>query len=167
MTELHGAIEIYGEALKNFSVDAPADTQVDVLGEKVTREELIKRFRRSKLEYGQRTSLPIASVVMAFVGMALGIMSPRTQRTWGIGFAAMLGLVVFVIYYSLFSIGFALADSGRLNVVVALWTPNVIVSVIAVYLIRKIVSEQWQSVSGGVQQALGGLFERFRRRRAA
>lgn len=167
MTELHQAIEVYSEALKNFPVDAPAETQVEVLGEKVTREELIKRFRRSKLEYGQRTSLPIASVVMAFVGMALGIMSPRTQRTWGIGFAAMLGLVVFVIYYSLFSIGFALADSGRLNVAVALWTPNVIVSVIAVYLIRKIVSEQWQSVSGGVQQALGGLFERFRRRRDA
>jgi lipopolysaccharide export LptBFGC system permease protein LptF len=104
---------------------------------------------------------------MAFIGMALGIMSPRTQRTWGAGFAATLGLVVFIIYYSIFSIGVALADSGHLQVGVALWAPNVVATSIAVFLVYKITSEKWQSVSGGMQEALSSRWARFRGREDA
>jgi lipopolysaccharide export system permease protein len=103
---------------------------------------------------------------MAFIGMALGIMSPRTQRTWGAGFAATLGLVVFILYYSIFSIGLTMADRGALKVWIALWAPNIITTAIAALLVYKVGTEQWQSVSEGAQKVLervGSLRKRWRK----
>jgi lipopolysaccharide export system permease protein len=152
MARLRDAIAEYRHALR--SSDA---AELQVFGETLTRAEVDKKLRRAKIELGQRTSLPLASVIMAFIGMSLGIMSPRTQRTWGAGFAATLGLAVFIVYYAIFSVGVALADSGKLHVGIALWTPNVIASAIAVLLLRKIASERWNSVSEGVQRSLQRL----------
>lgn len=127
--------------------DAP---QIEAFGETLKRAELQKKFRRAKVEYGQRFSLPCASFIMAFIGLAIGIMSPRTQRSWGAGFAATLGLIVFMCYYGIFSVGLALADSGKIHVGVALWLPNILASIIAALLVYKITTEQWQSVSEGI-----------------
>jgi len=101
---------------------------------------------------------------MAFIGFAIGITSPRTQRSWGAGFAATLGLVVFIVYYGIFSIGMALADGGKIHVGLALWLPNILASIVAAILVRKITSEQWQSVSEGVFSAISRVFRGVRRR---
>jgi lipopolysaccharide export system permease protein len=154
-------VDHYKEKLRSTEGDA-----IEVYGQTLTRKELLKKFRRAKIEYGQRLSLPYASVVMAFVGMALGIMSPRTQRTWGAGFAATLGLVVFIVYYSIFSIGLTLADSGALKVWIALWAPNILTTAIAALLVYKVGTEQWQSVAEGAQRFIertSNLFKRWRK----
>jgi lipopolysaccharide export system permease protein len=135
----------------------------EVFGETITRKELLKKFRRSRIELGQRFSLPCAAFIMAFVGLALGIMSPRTQRAWGAGFAGLLGLIVFVIYYSVFSVGVALADKGSLPIVVALWAPNVITTALAVWILYKLGTEQWHSVSEGAQNYCTRAVETVRR----
>jgi len=141
--------------------DAP---EIEVYGESLKRSELQKKYRRAKVEYGQRLSLPCASVIMAFIGLAIGIMSPRTQRSWGAGFAATLGLVVFMIYYGIFSVGLALADSGKMHVGLALWLPNIIAASIAAFLVFKITTERWQSVSEGVFNGAAALVSAIRRR---
>lgn len=155
MPKLRAAIAEYKQALRSSDGD-----QLSVFGEQLSRNEVSKKYRRAKIELGQRTSLPLASAIMAFIGMSLGIMSPRTQRTWGAGFAATLGLVVFIIYYAIFSVGVALADSGKLHVGIALWAPNVIASGIAALLAYKIATERWSSVSEGIQRALSRLIDR-------
>jgi lipopolysaccharide export LptBFGC system permease protein LptF len=99
---------------------------------------------------------------MAFIGMALGVMSPRTQRTWGAGFAATLGLIVFIAYYSIFSIGLTLADKGALQIWIALWAPNVLTSAIAAFIIYKVGTEQWQSGSEGAQRGVSRLVTAIR-----
>ncbi len=124
--------------------------ELAVYGQKLARGELLKKYRRAKVEHGQRFSLPCASIIMTFIGFAIGIMSPRTQRSWGAGFAATLGLVVFMLYYAIFSMGLALADGGKIHVGLALWLPNLIAAAIATVLVRKITTEQWNSVSEGV-----------------
>jgi lipopolysaccharide export system permease protein len=154
-------VQHYKQKIRSTEGDA-----IEVYGQTLTRKELLKKFRRAKIEYGQRLSLPYASVVMAFIGMALGIMSPRTQRTWGAGFAATLGLVVFILYYSIFSIGLTMADRGALKVGVALWAPNIITTAIAALLVYKVGTEQWQSVSEGAQKAIervGTFTKRWRK----
>lgn len=155
MPKLRAAIAEYKQALRSSDGD-----QLSVFGEQLSRNEVSKKYRRAKIELGQRTSLPLASAIMAFIGMSLGIMSPRTQRTWGAGFAATLGLVVFIIYYAIFSVGVALADSGKLHVGIALWAPNVIASGIAALLAYKIATERWSSVSEGIQRALSRFIDR-------
>jgi lipopolysaccharide export system permease protein len=143
------------EVIKEYKMmlrqtDAP---EIEVYGETLSRADLQKKFRRAKVEHGQRFSLPFASIVMAFIGFAIGIMSPRTQRSWGAGFAATLGLIVFMLYYGIFSLGLALADGGKIHVGTALWLPNIVASGIAILLVRKIITEQWHSVSEGVFNA--------------
>ncbi len=162
-TELQKTINYYKQQLRSTE-----SGEIDVYGETLTRKELLKKFRRAKIEYGQRLSLPYASVVMAFIGMALGIMSPRTQRTWGAGFAATLGLLVFIAYYSVFSIGVALADSGSLKVWIALWAPNIFATAIAALLVHRIGTERWQSASEGILALCVrvGAFIRGKARRA-
>jgi lipopolysaccharide export system permease protein len=102
---------------------------------------------------------------MTFIGFAIGIMSPRTQRSWGAGFAATLGLVVFMLYYGIFSMGLALADGGKMHVGLALWLPNLVAAGIAAILVRKITSEQWNSVSEGVFNVINKVIEWFKNRR--
>lgn len=138
----------------------------EVYGQSISRAELQKKFRRAKVEHGQRFSLPCASIIMTFIGFAIGIMSPRTQRSWGAGFAATLGLVVFMLYYGIFSMGLALADSGKMHVGLALWLPNLVASLIALLLVHRIVTERWASVSEGVFSATQSLLGRFKRIRA-
>jgi len=141
--------------------------ELEVFGQKLSRGELQKKYRRAKVEHGQRFSLPCASVIMTFIGFAIGIMSPRTQRSWGAGFAATLGLVVFMLYYGIFSIGLALADGGKMHVGLALWLPNIVAAIIAAILVRKITSEQWNSVSEGVFNTLARVAEWIKSKRAA
>jgi lipopolysaccharide export system permease protein len=138
----------------------------EVYGQSISRAELQKKFRRAKVEHGQRFSLPCASIIMTFIGFAIGIMSPRTQRSWGAGFAATLGLVVFMLYYGIFSMGLALADSGKMHVGLALWLPNLVASLIAFLLVHRIVTERWASVSEGVFNATQSLLARFKRIKA-
>jgi lipopolysaccharide export system permease protein len=78
-------------------------------------------------------------------------MSPRTQRAWGAGFAAVLGLLAFIVYYSIFSVGLALADKGSIPIAVALWTPNLLTLILASVVLYKLGTEQWSSVSEGIQ----------------
>jgi len=141
--------------------------ELEVFGQKLSRGELQKKYRRAKVEHGQRFSLPCASVIMTFIGFAIGIMSPRTQRSWGAGFAATLGLVVFMLYYGIFSLGLALADGGKMHVGLALWLPNIVAAIIAAILVRKITSEQWNSVSEGVFNTLARVAEWIKSKRAA
>jgi lipopolysaccharide export system permease protein len=154
------------EVIKEYklSLRQSDEPQLQVFGETLERKEVQKKFRRAKVEYGQRLSLPCASVIMAFIGFAIGITSPRTQRSWGAGFAATLGLVVFVVYYGIFSVGMALADGGKIHVGLALWLPNILASMLAAILVRKITSEQWQSVSEGVFSAVTRGVTLLRRR---
>jgi lipopolysaccharide export LptBFGC system permease protein LptF len=156
--ELYEKIEYYRELLAPQQQDS-----FEVFGERITRKELLKKFRRSRIELGQRFSLPFAAFIMAFVGLALGIMSPRTQRTWGAGFAGLLGLIVFIIYYSVFSVGVALADKGSLPIAVALWAPNVITASLATWILYKLGTEEWHSVSEGAQNYCRRTLETLRR----
>jgi lipopolysaccharide export system permease protein len=162
--KLNEAIGSYKVALENFSGES-----AKVFEEELSLTQLQKMYRKTRIEFAQRISLPYAIIVMAFVGMSLGIMSPRTQRTWGAGFAGALGVIVFVFYYSLYSIGLALADSGRLNITIALWIPNVLLTAVAGLMFHKLATEQWQSVSEAFllffQRLLARLAPSGRRRR--
>lgn len=140
--------------------------ELEFYGQLMSRNELQKKFRRAKVEHGQRFSLPCASIIMTFIGFAIGIMSPRTQRSWGAGFAATLGLVVFMLYYGIFSLGLALADGGKMHVGLALWLPNLVASIIATILVHRIVTERWASVSEGVFNLAQAVTTRIKRRMA-
>lgn len=153
---LRTQIETFRSVIRGVAVDPlEQDSRPEEL-KGLSAAELNRRYRRAKVELGQRFSMPIAAFVMSFVGMALGIMPPRAQKTWGAGLSATFGLVVFVVYYGIFSMGLALAESGQMKIWIALWLPNILCALAAGYLLKKLASEEWQSIAD--------LFTNFPRR---
>lgn len=122
-------------------------------------QEVALRMARNRLEYGRRFSLPCASLLLALLGMALGIQPARAQRAWGATLSLAIGMLVFVFYYVLFSIGITLAEGGKVPATIALWGPNLLIGVLSWYMLRKVYMEQWSSIGSGLEE----LISRMRR----
>ncbi len=89
-------------------------------------------------EWHKKFSLPAASLVMALLGMPLGITARSAKRAYGIG----LGLGFFLLYYIMLSVGWMLAESGLYPPVVGMWAPNFVCGTIGVVLLARAVSEK-------------------------
>lgn len=140
----------------------PLPIPASVLAEPTTLTALEKRLLRSQIELGQRFSLPFAAVALALLAMPLGIQPPRAHRTWGAGLSALLGLLVFVIYYGLFSMGLVVAQSGGFSPLVALWIPNVFVVGLALFAIHRTATERWHSVAAALHDHAARFVQRLR-----
>jgi lipopolysaccharide export LptBFGC system permease protein LptF len=127
-------------------------------------QDLKKRYNKLRTELGRRFSMPYAAFILALVAMPLGIHPARAQRTWGVGLSATLGLAVFVFYYALLSIGVALGENGIVNPYLGLWLPNIAATLVAAFCLYKVCTEQWQSITHGLEEIVGlagKLFARF------
>ena len=128
-------------------------------------KDIALRLARNQIEYGRRFSLPCASLFLALLGMALGIQPARAQRAWGASLSIALGMGVFIVYYVLFSVSVTLAETQKISPLVALWGPNLLVGLLSLYLIKKISSEQWSSVSAGLEAIINPLLRALNRHR--
>jgi lipopolysaccharide export system permease protein len=96
-----------------------------------------ERFKALK-EWHKKFSLPVACLVMAVLGMPLGIRARSSKRAYGIG----LGLGFFLLYYILLSVGWMLAESGIYPPIVGMWAPNGVCAAIGVILLARAVHEK-------------------------
>ncbi len=151
--------------------DYPLPVPNSVFVERTTREQISRRILRSQIELGQRFSLPFASLALALLAMPLGVQPPRAHRTWGAGLSAVLGLLVFVLYYGLFSVGLVLAQSGVIPTWLALWIPNLCVVALATLTTYKTATESWHSVSAALHERAirfgQGIVSLFKSRKTA
>lgn len=76
----------------------------------------------AQAEFNYRVALPVASLVLALVGIPLGMISRKGGKA--VGVMATIGLVF--IYYILMAFGFSLAKQGRLPPVAGLWIANLV-----------------------------------------
>ena len=119
-----------------------------------TSEDFQKLINKVEVEKARRWSMPFAALLLALVGMPLGIQPPRTQKTWGAGLSLSLGFLVFVFYYALLSIGVTMAEKGTLPATIALWIPNVCTLLAASTLLYGMGTERWQSLLEAVDSLL-------------
>ena len=89
----------------------------------------------SKLEAElyQRVSVPMASLIFALVGVPLGLQPNRNSSS--AGFA--MSVVIIFIYYALMTMGNALARSGAMAPLLAVWIPNIVGLLAGGFLIRR------------------------------
>jgi lipopolysaccharide export system permease protein len=174
--ELRGRLQVMkGEA------EAPRADPVEAAAEQIaqnnggapppptlTPKQLERKINRLDIEVTRRFSMPFAAFILALVGMPLGVQPPRSQKTWGAGISAILGLLVFVIYYGFLSIGITLAENGALPAAVALWIPNLAALGLAFFTLHRIGGERWHSIAHGFEPLLNfGRKLRQRRDRRA
>lgn len=81
-----------------------------------------ERFRlKVEVERQKRWALPAACVILGVFAMPLACVFEGVRRQMGV----ILSLVMFLVYYSMFSLGLSIAESGKISPPVGLWAPNV------------------------------------------
>jgi len=113
-------------------------------------KEKNKLLTSLSIEKHRRFAIPFSALLLAILGLPLGIVQPRTQRTWGASLSILLGISSFIIYFSLFSVGNALAEAKTLPTYIALWIPNLLTVFAVFFIYKKLSTEKWNSVSDGL-----------------
>jgi lipopolysaccharide export system permease protein len=139
--------KIVKKDLSYLRTKLPLLLQQQLYREPITRNVINKKLIRLELEREVRSALPLASLILAILGMSLGIQPQRTQRSWGAGLSVGLGMAVFTIYFSLLSLGLGLAESMYITPIIAVWFPNLAITTVSLYLIYYITTEKWSSAA--------------------
>lgn len=102
------------------------------------QDSFVKQIQRYKVEIHKKYSIPFACVVFVLVGSPLAIRMSRSGMNMAIG----LSILFFLVYYVCLIGGEKLADRGFTTPFLAMWSPNIGFSVLALVLLRKAASEQ-------------------------
>lgn len=97
-----------------------------------------ERINKYLVEINKKYSIPIACVLFILVGAPLGTMT----RKGGFGVAAGISLTFFLMYWAFLMGGEKIADRGLLSPFWGMWSANVVLLVIGVYLTIKSAKER-------------------------
>jgi lipopolysaccharide export system permease protein len=97
-----------------------------------------EEYRKILIEFHKRIVLPVGCLIISLIGLPLGLQARPGKRAIGI----QAGLIIFVLYYIMYTVGKSVAEGGALPVVVAIWAPNVLFFVLALFWIVRITNEQ-------------------------
>ncbi len=127
------------------------------------REEA-KRSRDADIELQRRFALPPACLLLALVGLPLGVSSRKSGKSAAFVTTVFLSFLYFMAQVSLIG----LAKQGRLQPVVAAWAPNIAFALIAIFLLVRLEAPGDSDVIGRVRgwwaELIAGFTSRLRRR---
>jgi lipopolysaccharide export system permease protein len=121
---------------------------VDLLAEPKSPEEMrfaeLKRYidaltrsgsnaKKLQVELALKIAIPFICLLIALFGAPLAISTPKSGAAWGV--AASLATTFIVLL--MFQLAKAVGAGGVLPPMLAAWTPNILVGVAAVFLLRK------------------------------
>lgn len=112
--------------------------------ETMTNKELLKDIERKKIrgtgqlktvqvEYYKRFASAFAAFIMTVIGASLS----SRKRKGGMGFSLGVGLALSVSYIFLQGISSSFAINANVPVIPAVWFPNVLFTIISIYLYKK------------------------------
>ena len=119
------------------------EKDIDIVKRQLRNEyNLFRSYGKSSNKYNvelhKKFSLPVASILFIMTGASLGVLF----RKGGFTIATGLSFGFFLIYYILMIGGEDLADRGILSPMVGVWSPNLILFIIAAYLMLHTLREQ-------------------------
>lgn len=105
------------------------------LNEKIAEEEFQgdKYSIWYKIEKYKRQAFPFASVILTFIGVAIASRKVRG----GIGLHLAFGLGLSFAYILFMKVTQTFSTNGSLDPIIAMWIPNVVFGIVAIYLVQK------------------------------
>ncbi len=97
------------------------------------RHVRVKRRTAYEEEYHRRIALPVAPLLLALIGVPLGIRRTRGARSYGI----LICVALVFTYYMLLSAGGYFAESEMLPTWLAIWIPNLVFGFVAVLVLLR------------------------------
>ncbi len=113
--------------------------------------------RTSGIEFHRRLALPSACLVLALVGIPLGLSAKKGGKSSGF----VLTIVLVFVYYSLSLIGVSLAKEGKLPVALGTWLADILFLVGGLFLLYRI--ERRPIEVGSLRRFWTTVKERLRR----
>ena len=101
-------------------------------------ESYTKGQNKYEVEIHKKFSLPFACILFVLVGTSLGVLAKKG----GFIIGTSLSFGFFLVYYILLIGGEDMADRNIVSPAVGLWTPNVILMIVALYLTLHTVRER-------------------------
>lgn len=108
-------------------------------------------YRLAWVEIHKHFSIPFACIVFGILGLPLGITNRRGGKSSGFS----LSIAIIVSYYVLINNGEHLAGAGKIPPWVGMWTPNLLLLALGIYLLGRANRE------AGAQRAEGGIVARI------
>ncbi len=106
-----------------------------------------------RVELHRKLAIPFACLVFAALGVPLGIQPTRSVHSRGFS----VSLVLIFLYYLLLTLGQNLGERGAVHPAIAAWLPNVILSVVAAYLLSRAARDMTIGRPAWIGQIAAGL----------
>ena len=107
----------------------------------------------------KRFALPAAVFVFALLGIPLGIQKVRSAKLTG--FTMALGVVI--VYYILFKTLEAVGEDSKINPILAIWLPNIIMGTLGLYFFRLALKDSENRVLARASDVTSIVSRRLRR----
>jgi LPS export ABC transporter permease LptF/LPS export ABC transporter permease LptG len=108
--------------------------------------------RDASVEIQRRLSFPLACIAFALLGMPIGARPRRGGRAAGF----LITLVLISGYYLMFTIGAGLARQGTIPIWAGIWSANVIVAGLGLFLLPRLERMPGSSRTGAVFERIAG-----------
>src|SRR4051812_31515473 len=115
--------------------------------------EADRRADRYAVEVHKKWAISLACISFVIVGIVMALRFPRG----GIGLVIGGGLLVFSIHYVGLTAGESLADRGIVSPWVAMWTPNILLTVVGLLGLIKVSRESGSTRGGDFQELFDGV----------
>jgi lipopolysaccharide export system permease protein len=96
-----------------------------------------KTYYKASMKFHEKFALPIACFALGLVSIPLGMQAKRGKRSMG----TVLGIILFLAYYIMLSVGWSLGESGTLPPVVGMWAPNFVMGGIGIFLYVRMIKK--------------------------
>jgi lipopolysaccharide export system permease protein len=100
-----------------------------------SRQRAVAKFQ---IEIYKKYSIPAASLAFVLIGAPLAIMT----RKGGMGLAISISILLFIVYWAFLIGGEDMADRGVVSPFWAMWSANILMTILGIYLIYVVVSEK-------------------------
>jgi lipopolysaccharide export system permease protein len=118
---------------------------------------------RFAVEVHKKWAISMACISFVIIGIVMALRFPRG----GIGLVIGGGLAVFSIHYVGLTAGESLADRGLVSPWLAMWAPNIILTIIGLIGLIRVSRESGSTRGGDFQEIIDGVRHFLRRRRRA
>jgi lipopolysaccharide export system permease protein len=123
--------------------------------------EADRRADRYAVEVHKKWAISLACISFVIIGIVMALRFPRG----GIGLVIGAGLLVFSIHYVGLTAGESLADRGHVAPWAAMWSPNIVLTVLGVIGLIRVSRESGSTRGGDFQEVLDGIRHLARRLR--
>jgi lipopolysaccharide export system permease protein len=125
--------------------------------------EADRRADRYAVEVHKKWAISMACITFVIIGIVMALRFPRG----GIGLVIGGGLLVFSIHYVGLTAGESLADRGHVSPWLAMWAPNIALTILGVLGLLWVSRESGSTRGGDFREMLEGLGHLLRRLRKA